>query len=125
MNRADLGFGRFVLAADAEDVEESGIGEITSPAFGVWERGEVVAAAGYRDWPLGTAQLSVLTAAGARGRGLGRAAASAAVEHAIAAGRLAQWRARSRASRRVALSLGFRELGSQVSIDLNPCARQA
>ena len=90
MNRADLGFGRFVLAADAEDVEESGIGEITSPAFGVWERGEVVAAAGYRDWPLGTAQLSVLTAAGARGRGLGRAAASAAVEHAIAAGRLAQ-----------------------------------
>jgi len=125
MDRADLGFGRFVLAADTADVEESGIGEIASPAFAVWERGEVVAAAGHRDWPLGTAHLSVLTAAGARGRGLGRAAASAAVEHAIAAGRLAQWQARSRASRRVALSLGFRELGSQVSIDLNPRSRQA
>jgi hypothetical protein len=43
-----------------------------------------MAAAGYRDWPCGTAHLCVLTAAEARGRGL-----------------------------------GFRELGSQVSIRLS------
>jgi len=60
----------------------------------------------------------VLTAPAARGRGLARAAASAAVAHAIGEGRLPQWRARPEASRRVARALGFRELGSQVSIRL-------
>ena len=106
------------MAAAAGDVEESGLQGITSPAFAVCEHGQVVAAAGYRDWPCGTAHLSVLTAAAARGRGFARAAASAAVAHAIGEGRLPQWRARPEASRRVACALGFRELGSQVSIRL-------
>jgi RimJ/RimL family protein N-acetyltransferase len=110
------GFRQFLLAADTDDVEESGIGEITTPAFAIREHGQVVAAAGYRDWPCGTAHLSVLTASAARGRGLAQAAASAAVAHAIAEGRLPQWRARPQASRRVARALGFRELGAQVSI---------
>lgn len=111
-------FGQFLLAAGTDDVEESGIQRITTPAFAVREHGQVVAAAGYRDWPCGTAHLSVLTASAARGRGLGRAAASAAVAHAIEEGRLPQWRARPQASRRVARALGFRELGFQVSIRL-------
>jgi GNAT superfamily N-acetyltransferase len=112
------GLSQFLRAAGADDVEESGIQEITTPAFAVCEHGRVVAAAGYRDWPCGTAHLSVLTAPGARGRGLARAVASAAVAHAIEEGKLPQWRARSQASRRVAHALGFRELGSQVSIRL-------
>jgi hypothetical protein len=116
VNADDPGLRQLMLAAGAGDVEESGIGEITTPAFAVSEHGQVVAAAGYRDWPLGTAHLSVLTAPAARGRGLARAATSAAVAHAVQAGRLPQWRARPQASRRVALALGFRELGSQVSI---------
>jgi RimJ/RimL family protein N-acetyltransferase len=111
-------FRQFLLAADTDDVEESGIEEITTPAFAVREHGQVVAAAGYRDWPCGTAHLSVLTAFPARGRGLARAAASAAVAYAIEEGRLPQWRARPQASRRVARALGFRELGFQVSIRL-------
>jgi hypothetical protein len=111
-------FMQFVLAADPEEVEESGLREITTPAFAVREHGQVVAAAGYRDWPRGTAHLSALTVAAARGRGLARAAASAAVARAIADGRLPQWRARPMASRRVARALGFRELGLQVSIRL-------
>ncbi len=114
----DPDFGQFVLAADPEEAEESGLREITSPAFAVREHGQVVAAAGYRDWPCGTAHLSVLTAAAARGRGLARAAGSAAVARAIADGRLPQWRASPVASRRVARALGFRELGLQVSIRL-------
>jgi RimJ/RimL family protein N-acetyltransferase len=105
-------------ANEAADLEESGIGEITTPAFAVRQDGQVVAAAGYRDWPGGAAHLSVLTVAAARGRGLARAAASAAVAHAIAAGKLPQWRARPEASRRVARTLGFRELGAQVSVRL-------
>lgn len=114
----DPGFTRFLLEASPDDVEESDMREITTPAFAVHERGEVVAAAGYRDWPRGTAHLSVLTAAGARDRGLARAAASAAVAHAIEQGRLPQWRARPPASRHVARALGFRELGAQMCIRL-------
>ena len=114
------GFRRFLLAADTDDVAESGIGEITTPAFAVREHGRVVAAAGYRDWPCGAAHLSVLTDSASRGRGLARAAASAAVAHAISEGRLTQWRARPPASRRVARALGFRELGFQMSIRLAP-----
>jgi GNAT superfamily N-acetyltransferase len=116
------GFRQFVLAAGTDDVTESGIQEITTPAFAVREHGRVVAAAGYRDWPASTAHLSVLTASAARGRGLARAAASAAVAHAIEEGRLPQWRARSPASRHVARALGFRELGFQVSIRLTATA---
>jgi RimJ/RimL family protein N-acetyltransferase len=114
----DPDFRRFALAADPADLEESGIQEITTPAFAVREHDEVVAAAGYRDWPRRTAHVSVLTAAAARDRGLARAAASAAVARAIADGRLPQWRARPMASRRVSRALGFRELGLQVSIRL-------
>jgi GNAT acetyltransferase len=109
---------QFLSAAVAADLEESGLQEITSPAFVIREHGRIVAAAGYRDWPHRTAHLCVLTAAGARGRGLARAAASAAVTHAIQAGKLPQWRARPETSRRVAGALGFRELGSQASIRL-------
>ena len=111
----DLGLRQFLLFADPDDLEESGLGGITSPAFAVRELGQVVAAAGYRDWPCDTAHLCVLTAAAARGRGLARAAAA----RAIAEGKLPQWRARIEASRRVARALGFRELGSQVSIRLS------
>lgn len=105
-------------AAGHEDAAEAALDEITSPAFVVREHGDVVAAAGYRIWPRRTAHLSVLTAPAARGRGLARTVASAAVAHALAAGLLPQWRARPRASRRVAAALGFEELGVQLSVEL-------
>jgi hypothetical protein len=111
-------FKRFLSEADTGDLAESGIAEITSPAFVIREQGHIVAAAGYRDWPGKVAHLSVLTACPARGRGLGGAAASAAVVHALREDRLPQWRARAEASLRIARRLGFRELGSQVSIRL-------
>jgi len=114
----DPGLGQLLQAVSADEVEESGLAEITSPAFVIREHGQVAAAAGYRGWPRDTAQLSVLTAPAARGRGLARGVASAAVAHAIAHGKLPQWRARLPASRRVARALGFRELGFQVSLRL-------
>ncbi|MGW4701896.1 GNAT family N-acetyltransferase [Streptomyces sp. NPDC004285] len=111
-------------AAGREDAGEAALDDITSPAFVVREHGRVVAAAGHRAWPRRTAHLSVLTAPEARGRGLARAAASAAVADALAAGLLPQWRARHPASRRVAAALGFEELGTQLSLELsrNPAA---
>lgn len=107
---------QFLAAADPTDVEESGLAEITSPAFTVRARDGIVAAAGYQDWPDQVAHLSVLTAAPARERGYARLTASAAVTHALLRGKLPQWRAQALTSRRVALALGFRELGSQASI---------
>ena len=102
----------------AAGVRQGGIEEIISPAFAVWEDDRVSAAAGYRDWPCRTAHLSALTGPWARDRGLARVAASAAVAHALAGGLLPQWRARSGASRHVAPTLGFRELGAQASLRL-------
>jgi len=110
-------------AAGPEDASEAGLDEITSPAFVVRERGQLVAAAGYRVWPCGTAHVSILTAAQARGRGLARVTGSATVAHAVAAGLLPQWRARRPASRRVAAALGFAELGAQLSIEMAPHLR--
>jgi GNAT superfamily N-acetyltransferase len=118
LDSSDPGLQGFLAAADPADLAESGLAEITSPAFAVCDQGQITAVAGYRDWPCGTAHLCILTAAPARGRGLARAAASAAIIRAISEGKLPQWRARLDASRHVARALGFRELGSQVSIRL-------
>ncbi|MGW1774792.1 GNAT family N-acetyltransferase [Streptomyces sp. NPDC002104] len=105
-------------AAGAEDAGEAALDELTSPAFLVRDgHGRVVAASGFRTWPGRTAHVSVLTAPAARGRGLARLTGSAAVAHALAAGLLPQWRARTPASRRVAAALGFAELGAQLSIE--------
>jgi hypothetical protein len=114
----DPTFRRFLSEADTGDLAESGLAEITSPAFVVRDEEHIAAAAGYRDWPGQVAHLSVLTAFHARGRGLGGAAASAAVVHALREDRLPQWRARPEASLRIARRLGFQELGSQISIRL-------
>ncbi|WP_328543875.1 GNAT family N-acetyltransferase [Streptomyces europaeiscabiei] len=104
--------------AGEEDAGESGLEDITSPAFVLRDGDKVVAAAGYQAWPRSVAHLSVLVEPDHQGRGLARVVASAAVAHALDAGLLPQWRARPYPSRRVALALGFQELGSQLSIRL-------
>ncbi|MET9553514.1 GNAT family N-acetyltransferase [Streptomyces sp. NPDC006645] len=105
-----------LAAVGHDDAGESGLDEITSPAFLLVDGGEVVAAAGYLSWPRSVAHLCVLVAPRHRGRGLARTVASAAVAHALDAGLLPQWRARPYASRRVAATLGFRDLGAQLSV---------
>ncbi|WP_374116243.1 GNAT family N-acetyltransferase [Streptomyces sp. CoH27] len=71
-----------VEAAGANDADEAGLDEISSPAFGVPVDGQVVAAAGYGHrpwlWPGRTAHMMVLTAPAWRGKGLARVTASAA-----------------------------------------------
>lgn len=113
----DMAFLR--SGVDPEEAGESGIDGITSPAFVERDDTEkVVAAAGYRMWPGDTAQLCVLTAPAARGRGAARRVASRAVEHALANRLLPQWRARTLPSIRVADRLGFIDLGGQLSVQL-------
>ncbi|WP_330175062.1 GNAT family N-acetyltransferase [Streptomyces sp. NBC_01498] len=122
-------YAALLAAAGPDDAGESGLDEITSPAFLLRDRGhdggsdggrggggDVIAAAGYVTWPRSVAHLSVLVAPHRRGRGLAGTVASAAVSHALDDGLLPQWRARPYASRRVAARLGFRELGAQLSV---------
>lgn len=105
----------FLASCPGHEVEESGIGDVTSPVFVVREKGVVVAACGYRIWLTQAAHLGILTSPECRGRGLARQAATAAVAEVLAAGLLPQWRARMGPSRRVAQSLGFTEMGRQLS----------
>jgi hypothetical protein len=72
----DPDLGHLISAASAEDVEESDIRRVTSPAFVTREHGTITSVAGYQDWPGGVAHVSVLTDAAARGRGLARTVAS-------------------------------------------------
>ncbi|GAA1933423.1 GNAT family N-acetyltransferase [Kitasatospora viridis] len=111
------GLRRLEESAGDEDRREAGLDEITSPAFAVRVGGEVVAAAGYRHWRSRTAHISVLTAPAWRGHGLVRVTGTAAAAHALADDLLPQWRARVPASRRAAVALGFREIGTQLVVN--------
>lgn len=117
--------GPLLAAADPDEVAESGLADLASPVHVLREAGRIVAAAGYERWPGGVAHLCLLTAAGHRGRGRGRTVATAAVRDALDAGLLPQWRARPAPSRRVAVALGFRELGVQLSLRVGQLASAA
>ncbi|MEU8786658.1 GNAT family N-acetyltransferase [Streptomyces sp. NPDC048637] len=114
----DGGLAALLALSGEEEAGESGLADISSPAFILRRGDEVIAAAGYRSWPRSVAHLSVLVAPHCRGRHVARAVASAAVAHALDAGLLPQWRARLCPSQRVAVALGFQELGTQLSVRL-------
>jgi len=116
----DAGVVGLAAACGNDDAEESSITGLTSPLSVIRASGQVVAASGYQEWCGELAHVGVLTHPRYRGRGLGTAVASAAVAHALAAGLLPQWRARSTiaASRRIARTLGFVDVGRQLSVQL-------
>jgi GNAT superfamily N-acetyltransferase len=116
---SDPGVAELLTSVPPDEAGESGLDEITSPAFVAYRDGVVAAAAGYRRWPAGVAHVSVLTAPSHRGRGLARAVAGHAVADALREGLAPQWRARPVESRRVARALGFRELGAQLSFEVS------
>lgn len=107
-------------SCDADDVNESGLGRITSPVFVIRDAGKVVAAAGYRIWQRELGHIGVLTAGPARRRGLATAVGGAATRHALAKGLVAQWRTRTQSSLKVAEHLGFEEVGWQLAFRLAP-----
>jgi GNAT superfamily N-acetyltransferase len=111
---------RLATACGRQDAEESGLLDVDS-SVAVWRvAGRVVAASGYQVWHGQLAHLSVLVDPAHRGRGLGTAVAASAVHQAVDAGLVPQWRARCTllASRRIARSLGFVELGRQATYKL-------
>lgn len=107
---------RLAAACDPADVDESAFADWAEWIRLAYDEGVVAAGAGIEVWAGTLAHVGVLTRPDRRGRGLARAAAGSAVRAALAAGLVAQWRARATltASRRVAAALGFVELGAQV-----------
>jgi GNAT superfamily N-acetyltransferase len=107
-------------ACDPQDAQESGILAVDS-SVAVWLIADrVVAASGYQPWHGELGHLSVLVDPAFRGRGLGTAVAAQAVGQVLEAGLVPQWRARTTllASRQIARSLGFAELGRQATYKL-------
>jgi len=100
-----------------DDLDESGLTEISSPVFGARTAdGDLAAACAYRHWPNGVAHLCVLTSGAHRRQGHGRAVATAAIRRAHEERLLPQWRARPPASRALARSLGLTEVGAQLNL---------
>ncbi len=102
--------------ASPEDIEESGVSELSGTAFVSRAGGAVAAASGYRLWPNGVAHLCVLTSPHHRREGHGQRVATAAILRALTDGLLPQWRARPIESQFLAASLGLVKLGTQLSV---------
>lgn len=108
-----------VLAAcEDEDSEESGLEDMERWWIADGPDGEPAAAAGYEIWDDHIAQLGILVAPGHRGNGYGAGAASAAIEHALEAGLVPQWRsaAGNEPSERLGMRLGFVPYGEQITL---------
>lgn len=102
-----------------DELDESGMLEVTSLAFGSrTAEGDMAAVCGYRRWSNDVAHLSVLTQPAHRREGHGRRAALAAIRHAMDVGLLPQWRARPSPSQALARSLGLIEFGAQLNFEL-------
>ncbi len=107
-----------------DDVSEAGLGSLDHRFILVDDRSPEdpapLAGAGYEPQAGILAHLRVLTAPQHRGRGLGGRIAAVAVEEAMAAGYVPQWRARvdNTASQRAARRAGFVYGGTQTSVAL-------
>jgi hypothetical protein len=120
VERAELDeLGDLLRDAGTEDANESGLADISAPAFVLRDKGAIVTACGWRAWPGRIAHLCVLTRLAYRRQGLAQAVAAQAIGEAAAEGLLPQWRARPVASQQLAQSLGLVRLGAQLSLRLD------
>lgn len=111
------GLGPLLESVSQEDLDESGLVEITSTASVIRATdGKIVAACGYRRWPNGVAHLSVLVHPDYRREGHGLVVGAAAIARASEEGLLPQWRARPFPSRALAQRLNLALLRSQLSL---------
>jgi len=107
--------------ASQAEREETGIDETTSGAYlSFADDGSPASVCAWREWPHGVAHMSSLTATSFRRKGLGAAAAVAALDAADARSLLPQWRAAhwNAGSLALARSIGLHQVGSQFSVML-------
>ena len=120
VRQADRGaIEQAIFHCEPEDRDESGLLEMTT-WFVAEDDGLPVAAAGYERWPPRVAHCGVAVGAEHRGRGMGQAVASGAVEHALREHTVAQWQSSDTnvASMRVRERLGLVQMGTQTAFEL-------
>ncbi len=102
-----------------EDLEESSVHEMEDVLV-LRRDGQVLGAAGHRDWPSDIGHLGVVVSPEARGSGVGSALGAAATRRVLDRGRHPQWRAAAwnDASRIVADRIGYQKVGRQFSFRL-------
>ncbi len=107
-------------ACPPDDVAEVGLAEMSRLFVTLDDRDHPTSGAGYDEWQGLLAHLGVLTPPALRSAGWGTLAAALALNDALDAGLVAQWRARSDnlASRRLARKLGFTRAGEQTTVTL-------
>lgn len=101
-----------------DDVNEAGVSTLESVFVLMDEDAAPIAAAGYDEWNSLVARLGVLTAPDHRRLGAGATIAAIATSEALDAGLVPGWRTHqdNKASRRLAASLGFEEVGTQITV---------
>nr|WP_294693660.1 GNAT family N-acetyltransferase [uncultured Friedmanniella sp.] len=108
-------------ACPPDDVTEVGLSRLSRAVVTLDDREAPLAGAGYAEWQGILGQLGVLTPPEHRRAGHGTTAAALALNDALDAGLVPQWRTRvdNVASRRLAHRLGLVEVGSQTTIALS------
>ena len=108
-------------ACPPDDVTEVGLSGFSRAVVTLDDREAPLAGAGYAEWQGILGQLGVLTPPEHRRAGHGTTAASLALNDALDAGLVPQWRTRvdNVASRRLARRLGLVEVGSQTTVALS------
>lgn len=99
----------------SEDYDEVRMEPGDSELFGIKADDQLLAVAGYEQWPGDMAHMVVLTDPAHRRQGLARSVAHLAAAEAASRGLLVQWRARPLASQELARTLGLKELGAQTA----------
>jgi hypothetical protein len=105
-------------ACPPDDVTEVGLSTMERVFVTLDDRDQPTAGAGYDEWVHILGHVGVLTPPELRRSGFGTRAAALAVNDALDAGLVPQWRARvgNEPSRRAAARLGLREVGSQTTL---------
>ncbi|MGY4644181.1 GNAT family N-acetyltransferase [Cellulomonas sp. URHB0016] len=110
-----------LLRCSDDERDECGLADATEVLVLTDRTGRPAAAAGYEVWDDAVAHVGVAVAADRRGHGHGRTVAASVTRDALAAGLVAQWRARPEnlASTLTAERLGYVRRGTQVAVDLH------
>jgi GNAT superfamily N-acetyltransferase len=103
-----------------EDWVAGGLEEAPAWQHGVFDRGRIIALAGYRPWSDEAGDICVVTHPDHRGRGAGGAAVSAVVGSALEAGKLLLYQTpeANQPAVRIALRLGFEPYARNISVRL-------
>ncbi|MFZ2177809.1 MAG: GNAT family N-acetyltransferase [Rhodococcus sp. (in: high G+C Gram-positive bacteria)] len=104
-----------------DDVAEANLGGRARWFTSLDDAHEPLSAAGYSEFQGFLADLGVLTAPAVRRRGFGAAIAGIATDDALDSGLIAQWRSPrdNRASRALSRHIGYRELGTHITVALS------